>query len=91
MSEKNKELLLKTPKEKIEELAKSLESDPENEEICTVLYVVAGSTMLGPEGQASLAVWVATWADSVINEANKIKEEGKVEDLTNKIINPDNE
>ena len=91
MSEKDKELLLKTPKEKIEELAKSLESDSKNEDVCTVLYVVAGSTMLGPEGQASLAVWVATWADSVINEVNKIKEESTVEDLTKKIISPNNE
>jgi hypothetical protein len=80
-----------SPRGKIESLAKEFEGNPETEDLAVVLYVIAGSSMLGKEAVKSLAVWNATWADSVINEVNKIKEESAVEDLTNKIVNPDNE
>jgi len=89
MSEKDKELLLKTPKDKIEELADEFEKNPETEQLSVVLFVLAGSTLLGEEAMKSLALWNATWADSVISEVNNIREENKVDDLTNKIISPD--
>jgi len=87
MSNENQE----SPRVKIEKLAKEFEENPETADLAVVLYVIAGSSMLGKEAVNSLAVWNATWADSVINEVNKIKEEGTVEDLTNKIVNPEDE
>ena len=89
MSEKDKELLLKTPKDKIEELADEFEKNPETEQLSVVLFVLAGSTLLGEEAMKSLALWNATWADSVINEVNNIREEDKIDGLTDKIISSD--
>ena len=91
MSEKDKELLLKTPKDKIEELAGELEKNPETEQLSVVLFVLAGSTLLGEEAMKSLALWNATWADSVINEVNSMREEDKINNLTDKIISPDDQ
>ena len=79
-------LVIKTPKEKIEALAKELESNPETS---VVLYIVAGATILGEEAQKSLAVWSATWANSVINEVEAIREEEVVDELSKKIIEGD--
>jgi len=87
MNDKEKE----TPRGKIERLAKEFEGNPDTEDLAVVLYVIAGSSMLGKEAVNSLAVWNATWADSVINEVNKIKEEDSIENLTNKIVNPKDE
>jgi hypothetical protein len=84
-----KKLIIKTPKEKIEALAKELEGNPDTQELAVVMYVVAGATLLGKEAQKSLALWNATWADSVINEVHKIKEEETVEGLTNNILEKD--
>ena len=86
MSEK---LVIKTPKEKIEARAKELESNPETEYLSVVLYIVAGATILGQEAQKSLAVGTATWANSVINEVEAIREEETVEDLSKQIIEGD--
>ena len=47
--------------------------------------------MLGEEAVKSLAVWNATWADKVINEVQKIREEESIEDLSSKIIEGSNE
>ena len=91
MSKKEKELILKSPKEKLEELADELEKNPETEQLSVVLFVLAGATLLGQEAMKSLALWNATWADSVINEVNNIREEDKINDLTNKIIPPDDQ
>jgi len=76
-------------KDKLEDLAKELEKNPDTEQLAIVLYVVAGSTLLGQEAMKSLALWNATWADSVINEVNDIREEEKINDLTDKIVSPD--
>ena len=83
-------LVIKTPKEKIEALAKELESNAETEDLSVVLYIVAGATILGKEAQKSLAAWSATWANSVINEVEAISEEETVEELSKKIIEGDN-
>ena len=91
MNEKDEEQLLKTSKDKLEELANELEKNPKTEELSVVLFILAGSTLLGKEGMKSLALWNATWADSVINEVGKMREEEITEDLTDKIINPDDE
>jgi hypothetical protein len=91
MNEKNEEQLLKTSKNKLEELANEFEKDPETEELSVVLFVLAGSTLLGKEAIKSLALWNATWADSVINEVGKMREEETTKDLTDKIINPNDE
>tara|TARA_Y100000310_G_C20548148_1_gene746656 strand:+ start:435 stop:710 length:276 start_codon:yes stop_codon:yes gene_type:complete len=91
MNEKDKELLLKTPKDKLEVLAKDFEKNPETEDLSVILFVIAGSTLLGKDAMKSLALWNATWADSVINEVNKIREEEVVDDLTNKIIPPNDQ
>ena len=80
-----------TPKDKIEKLAKEFEGNPETEDLAIVLFVIAGSSMLGKEAVKSLALWNATWADSVIKEVNKIKEEDTVEEITKKIIEPNDE
>ena len=80
-----------TPRDKIEKLAKEFEENPETEDLAIVLFVIAGSAMLGKEAVKSLALWNATWADSVINEVNKIKEEDVVEGLTKKITDPNDE
>ena len=77
-----------TAKEKIEQLAQELEKDPKTQELAVVLYVIAGSTLLGKEAQKSLALWTATWADSVINEVEKMREEEKTQELASKIILP---
>ena len=82
-------LVIKTPKEKIEALAKELESNPETSNLSVVLYIVAGATILGEEAQKSLAVWSATWANSVINEVEAIREEEVVDELSKKIIKGD--
>ena len=87
MSNKEQEI----PRDKIEKLAKEFEGSPATEDLAVVLYVIAGSAMLGKEAVKSLAIWNATWADSVIKEANKIKEESNIEDLTSKIVDPENE
>jgi thymidylate synthase len=63
-----KKLIIKSPKDKIETLAKELETNPDTRELS-----------------------VATWADSVINEVNKIREEDAVEALTDNILEKDNE
>ena len=90
MNKKDKEQqLLKTYKDKLEKLANELEESPETEQLSIILFVVAGSTLLGQEAMKSLALWNATWADSVINEVGKIREEEKVNDMTNKIISTD--
>jgi len=86
-----KKLIIKSPKDKIETLAKELETHPDTRELSVVMYVVAGATLLGQEAQKSLALWNATWADSVINEVNKIREEDAVEALTDNILEKDNE
>ena len=87
MNKKDKEQqLLKTYKDKLEKLANELEENPETEQLSIILFVVAGSTLLGQEAMKSLALWNATWADSVINEVDKMREEEKVNDMTNKII-----
>ena len=91
MNEKDEEQLLKTSKDKLEELANEFEKNPKTEELSVVLFVLAGSTLLGREAMKSLALWNATWADSVINEVGKMREEEITEDLTDKIINPDDE
>ena len=91
MNEKDEKQLLKTSKDRLEELADEFEKNPETEELSVVLFVLAGSTLLGKEAIKSLALWNATWADSVINEVGKMREEETTKDLTNKIINPDNE
>ena len=91
MSKKGKELFLKTPKEKIEELAKEFEKNPETEELSVVLFVLAGTTILGNEASKSLALWTATWADSVMNEVDKMRKEDEASDVTNKIIPPNND
>ena len=78
-----------TAKEKIEALADEFDKNKETKELAVVLYVIAGSAMLGEEAVKSLAVWNATWADRVINEVNKIREEDKIEELTDRIINDD--
>jgi hypothetical protein len=84
-----KEKIIKTPKDKLEDLAQELEKNPETEQLSVVLYVVAGATLLGPEAMKSLALWNATWADSVINEVADIREEEQtVKDLSDKIIKP---
>ena len=88
MNKKNREQLLKTSKDRIEELGNELEKNPETEQLSVVLFVLAGSTLLGKEAMKSLALWNATWADSVINEVDKMREEEKVNELTNKIIPP---
>jgi len=85
-----------TPKDKIEKLANEFEGNPETEDLAIVLFVIAGSAMLGKEATKSLALWNATWADSVINEVNKVREEDEAEEdvtekLTKKIIDPNNE
>ena len=79
---------IETTKDKLENLAKELEKNPDTEQLAIVLYVVAGSTLLGQEAMKSLALWNATWADSVINEVNDIREEEKINDLTNRIAPP---
>ena len=88
MNKKNREQLLKTSKDRIEELGNELEKNPETEQLSVVLFVLAGSTLLGKEAMKSLALWNATWADSVINEVDKMREEEKVNELTDKIIPP---
>ena len=88
MSKKNKKLILKTPKEKIEELANEFEKNPETADLSMVLFVIAGSTLLGKDAIQSLALWNATWAESVVNEVNKMREEDSVDDITDKIILP---
>ncbi len=80
-----------TAREKIEKLADEFDKNPETKELAVVLYVIAGSAMLGDEAVKSLAVWNATWADSVIKEVNKMREEDKIEEITDKIINPKDE
>ena len=87
----DKNLILKTPKEKLEDLANEFERNTETEELSVVLFVLAGSTMLGKEAMKSLALWNATWADSVINEVGKIREEETVKDLSDKIMKSNNE
>tara|TARA_Y100000310_G_C20340118_1_gene649382 strand:+ start:432 stop:695 length:264 start_codon:yes stop_codon:yes gene_type:complete len=81
----------KTAREKIEKLADEFDKNPETKELAVVLYVIAGSAMLGDEAVKSLAVWNATWADSVIKEVNKMREEDKIEEITDKIIDPKDE
>lgn len=88
MKKKNSEKSDLTVKERIEQLAEELEKNPETQELGVVLYVIAGSTLLGKEAQKSLALWTATWADSVINEVEKIREEEKTQELASKIILP---
>ena len=80
-----------TAREKIEKLADEFDKNPETKELAVVLYVIAGSAMLGDEAVKSLAVWNATWADSVIKEVNKMREEDKIEEITDKIIDPKDE
>ena len=87
----DKNLILNTPKEKLEDLANEFERNTETEELSVVLFVLAGSTMLGKEAMKSLALWNATWADSVINEVGKIREEETVKDLSDKIMKSNNE
>ena len=87
----DKNLILKTPKEKLEDLANEFERNTETEELSVVLFVLAGSTILGKEAMKSLALWNATWADSVINEVGKIREEETVKDLSDKIMKSNNE
>ena len=87
----DKNLILKTPKEKLEDLANEFERNTETEELSVVLFVLAGSTMLGKEAMKSLALWNATWAASVINEVGKIREEETVKDLSDKIMKSNNE
>tara|TARA_R100000808_G_C2043389_1_gene82008 strand:- start:288 stop:560 length:273 start_codon:yes stop_codon:yes gene_type:complete len=82
-------LVIKTPKEKIEALAKELETNPETEDLSVALYIVAGASILGKEAQKSLAAWSATWAEGVINEVEAIREEEAVEKLSKKIIEGD--
>ena len=60
-------LVIKTPKEKIEALAKELEANSETEDLSVALYIVAGASILGKEAQKSFASWSATWAEGVIN------------------------
>lgn len=81
----------KSAREKIEKLADEFDKGSGTKELAVVLYVIAGSAMLGEEAVKSLALWNATWADSVIKEVNKIKEEDKVEEITDKIIDPKDE
>tara|TARA_B000000565_G_scaffold253676_1_gene230693 strand:+ start:4952 stop:5224 length:273 start_codon:yes stop_codon:yes gene_type:complete len=83
-------LQIKTPKEKIEALAEELEKNPQTEDLSVVLFIVAGTTILGKEAQKSLATWCATWANSVINEVEAIREEETVDELSKKIIEGDN-
>ena len=83
-------LQIKTPKEKIEALAEELEKNPQTEDLSVVLFIVAGTTILGKEAQKSLAAWCATWANSVINEVEAIREEETVDELSKKIIEGDN-
>ena len=78
-------------KDRIEVLAEEFDKDKETKELAVVLYVIAGSAMLGEEAVKSLAVWNATWADKVINEVQKIREEESIEDLSSKIIEGSNE
>jgi hypothetical protein len=85
---KNKESTLEAAKEKLDKLGSELEKNPETEQLSVVLFVLAGSTLLGKEAMKSIALWNATWADSVINEVDKMREEEKVNDLTDKIIQP---
>ena len=93
MSKKNEKPTAENrAKNALEELANELEKNPKTEQLSVVLFVLAGSTMLGEEAMRSLALWNATWADSVISEVDKMREEEKVNDLTDKIIPPnDNE
>ena len=83
-------LVIKTPKEKIEALAKELEANSETEDLSVALYIVAGASILGKEAQKSFAAWSATWAEGVINEVEAIREEETVEELSKKIIEGDN-
>ena len=87
----DKNIILKTPTENLEDLANEFERNTETEELSVVLFVLAGSTMLGKEAMKSLALWNATWADSVINEVGKIREEETVKDLSDKIMKSNNE
>ena len=88
MKKKNSQKSDLTVKERIEQLAEELEKNPETPELGVVLYVIAGCSLLGKEAQKSLALWTATWADSVINEVEKIREEEKTQELASKIILP---
>lgn len=76
----------KTPKEKIEELAKELEQDPNNSNLSTILFIIAGSTLLGPRGVAALTAWLAAWAENIIEEAKGIQEESKLMDADKPVI-----
>ena len=87
MNKNNRELA----KDKIEALAEEFDKHKDTKELAVVLYVIAGSAMLGEEAVKSLAVWNATWADKVINEVQKIREEETIEDLSSKIIEGSNE
>ena len=82
-------LVIKTPKEKIEALAKELEANSETEDLSVALYIVAGASILGKEAQKSFAAWQATWAEGVINEVEAIREGEAVEKLSKKIIEGD--
>lgn len=89
MNKENIKNDLELAKTKLESLGEEFEKNPSTAELAMILYVVAGTTLIGKEAMKSLAVWNASWADKVLKEIVKMREdEAAVEALTNKLDSP---
>lgn len=89
MNKENTKDDLSLAKDRIENLAKDFENNPLTAELSIILYIAAGTTLIGKEAMKSLAVWNASWADKVLKEIVKMREdEAAIEALTNKVTPP---
>lgn len=89
MNKENIKNDLNLAKTKLESLGEEFEKNPSTAELAIILYVAAGAALIGKEAMKSLAVWNASWADKIIKEIVKMREdEANIEALTNKLDSP---